>query len=399
MCGIVGFNGNKNEKFNNGDIRILMLLNEPRGRDSFGFWTKEQGLQKQIGNISKKLETLDYKPSGSFIGHTRAKTVGSTSIENQHPFEYGQIVGCHNGTIKDLEKLSYMYSVPNENFNSDSQLIYQCLEKTLGINVFQDFKGAGAFLFTDTENKKRENLLYVVRNAERPLHYGFKKEGIYISSESDPLERIGCNDIKMFKTETVYTLLNGKIEEESTIEMKPVTAHNKYYGDDDPKKTNTQSRGFTSNRQDKVYSDNMYLIKENPITIPEFNVGDWILCTKDDWGSFSLFPKNSTKTNHKTFIHSKYIDLKNPFKIEKDKFMKCSTNIVEGGDKSNRKRICNRNDYVIIKEIVTEGRYDRITNLQVQCLKTSHTFNVLVTHLLPVIDSKEINRIKKVYGL
>jgi predicted glutamine amidotransferase len=39
------------------------------------------------------------------IAHIRQRTVGSTSLDNTHPFHAGRWVFAHNGTIKDLEWL------------------------------------------------------------------------------------------------------------------------------------------------------------------------------------------------------------------------------------------------------------------------------------------------------
>lgn len=39
------------------------------------------------------------------VAHIRKKTVGSTSLENTHPFHRGRWVFAHNGTIKDLDYL------------------------------------------------------------------------------------------------------------------------------------------------------------------------------------------------------------------------------------------------------------------------------------------------------
>lgn len=87
-------------------IRMLALLNENRGRASAGFFNGKQHWVKVDKSISSWLKDKDLRKwlersvdTGVICGHTRAPSRGEVKVDNAHPFEYGEIVGSHNGTI------------------------------------------------------------------------------------------------------------------------------------------------------------------------------------------------------------------------------------------------------------------------------------------------------------
>jgi len=102
--------------------------------------------------------------SSVFLGHNRHATAGKVNGVNAHPFQSGDIIGAHNGTLtseswQDLEEeLGYQTG-------TDSEAIIKCIDK-IGIEeTVKKLQGAWALVWFDC--KKQE--LYFLRNKERPF--------------------------------------------------------------------------------------------------------------------------------------------------------------------------------------------------------------------------------------
>lgn len=208
MCGITAFCG---EAPPNKDLlKLLMLHNSlERGKDSTGVYTPSKGIMKD--NISTIDYLIKYNPftkDNTFIAHARAATIGSITKENAHPFKYGDTVMVHNGTLR------YMYYFLNKmgktfnDFSVDSQALCYAINKYKEIDFLEDVDGAIALVWT---NLNTPNTLYVYRNYERPLFYGYIDKNMYISSIKESLEIIDCQKIDSFDTGFLYTIICGKL--------------------------------------------------------------------------------------------------------------------------------------------------------------------------------------------
>lgn len=106
MCGIFGFvRKNKDSQIDSDIIRQLAMLNETRGRDSFGFFA-ESSFLKRTGTISSQYpETwVRQNDQSRYMGaHTRFATRGDVTRRNCHPFFFdgpaGTVIGIHNGVV------------------------------------------------------------------------------------------------------------------------------------------------------------------------------------------------------------------------------------------------------------------------------------------------------------
>lgn len=214
-CGIVGFSSPTNKKFNIDKIKLLLMLNQERGKDSYGYYTKETGVIKQTGKIEECLIKDDFKvpESNMFIGHVRTSSVGMSTQKNAHPFQYGNIVLVMNGTLSNHWNLCTNYGFKTNDFDVDSQVLTAIIDKEQNKSVLSKIDGGCAIMFSDTNT----GIIYCYRNSERPLFMGMIDKGMYISSTENSLKIIGCSDVKEFEKDMFCEIVNGKITKSTKI--------------------------------------------------------------------------------------------------------------------------------------------------------------------------------------
>ena len=221
MCGLVGFSGNAETSIYN----ALHLLgdNDDRGGHSSGLYANKQ-LYKAVGDSKNIFPILNsYTTGGVLIGHTRFATHGEHTVENAHPYQYGKVVGAHNGVIKNYEEVGKKFGIKKTVV--DSQMIFKLLsqenkDKHLGL-----FYGAKNVLYT-----KGDNRLYVYRR-DNPLFKLETPEGIYFSSEDEGLKHIATvnklkTKVKEVEENKLFVYENGKLLFSQKIKHKPVASVN-----------------------------------------------------------------------------------------------------------------------------------------------------------------------------
>lgn len=217
MCGLVGFSKEKTGTINFDKLATLLYINSlTRGKDATGIYTDKLGIVKNACTANDFLIGLyksdktfieDIKGSSLFIGHVRQSTHGAAkSDDNAHPFNYGSIIGAHNGVISNYETL-LPKDCTKDKYPVDSMALFLRFSRDKNFKVLQEIQGAAAILFTDAENP---NTLYVFRNEERPLYKGeVKGEGLYFSSTKESLETVGCSKIEEVKPNFVFQYTDG----------------------------------------------------------------------------------------------------------------------------------------------------------------------------------------------
>jgi hypothetical protein len=206
-CGMCGYSGK--DDFNADKIKQLLLSNISRGMHSTGIYNNGV-IEKDSVNAIEFLAKNEIIPSTLFMGHDRHATVGGKSdSKNAHPFQYGTIIGQHNGTLTNHWELARGHNKTMADYDVDSQVLIH--ELSLDKDRFtglQKFEGAAALIWHNTDYPNR---LYCFRNSARPLYRGSINENMYISSIEESLMLIGCSTIREFKEGYVYPIENGKI--------------------------------------------------------------------------------------------------------------------------------------------------------------------------------------------
>lgn len=221
MCGIIGFSGTKN--FNKKKIKLLIAWNSlERGEDATGLYTPKNGLHKKLERGSEFIlhEDNDFAEDKLFIGHVRAKTVGTNIVENAHPFQRDNYVLAHNGTLKNHYALLRKYQLVYADYNVDSDILCGSIAKSKSFYPIKEIDGPAALLMHDTNSPE---ILYVFKNADRPLFRGTDDQGnMYISSIDEPLYYLELHNIRPFKDNILYTIKNGAIIKTTPYKNEPV---------------------------------------------------------------------------------------------------------------------------------------------------------------------------------
>lgn len=174
------------------------------------------------------------------VGHVRHATSGVISNANAHPFvitrEDGtEIVGVHNGSLRLWQQKG-----DDTKAKVDSEWAFTKIAE-LGVDAFKYFDGAYAFVWVDTAEPDVVNM---IRNKERPLHYMVSKDGNSIIGASELgmlgwlTERNGIErgdkfyylpEDKLFKFSLTkigkYTVHDVPKYDATTTKYPPVTTH------------------------------------------------------------------------------------------------------------------------------------------------------------------------------
>lgn len=194
MCGIVGvINGSDKVKAKLGNIFSEMLFaNQLRGFDGAGvFWYDNRddtyAVRKNAdfkvvfkdAEVDTALRWMEKIPF--FVGHNRAATRGVVKTENNHPFDEGNVILVHNGTM------TYIPKEFDKDVDVDSHGIAKMLNAGSTEAFIKDSFGAYALVWFDKVSRK----LNLLRNKDRPLNIVYYKDFALIASESEMAEWIG----------------------------------------------------------------------------------------------------------------------------------------------------------------------------------------------------------------
>ncbi len=208
MCGIYGAILVERKKLDLGIIRALTFANRQRGKESLGFFNSEFEIFKKGDDPSDVLVTdectefLDKSRVNSWfmVGHTRYSTRGKVCDKNSHPFNFGDVIGAHNGII----------DAPNE-YDVDSEYAIDMLDRYVSDyqKALEDDWGYWTLAWYD----RRDDHLYLSMHDN--MCAVAKYAGVwYFSSDSDHLRAaFGASEIiELTDGDTVRFDKNGKMQ-------------------------------------------------------------------------------------------------------------------------------------------------------------------------------------------
>lgn len=177
MCGIVGVAGNLEHK-DTDVFRELLHVDYIRGKAATGIGTVAPNREIEVFKracdptelmMFTRFGTLVTQSKKMLLGHNRAPTIGQNNKFNAHPFEFGKVMGVHNGTLERgcLKDLEY----PNM-FDTDSEQLYCHIERHGIADAIGKVSGAWSLVYYDGE----DNTINFLRNDERPMFYAFTKD-------------------------------------------------------------------------------------------------------------------------------------------------------------------------------------------------------------------------------
>jgi hypothetical protein len=214
-------------------IKTLLVLSSLRGTDNTGVGVISKNYElktaKVVGNVFDLLDTHSfnkafYGNNSVVIGHSRFGTVGGNVKSATHPFDLGDIVGAHNGTINNKP------SIPNHTlFTTDSEALLEDIRVRGAKEAIGNVGGAWALTWFDF----RDGTLNFLRNKERELYIASDNQGVvYWASEKWMLSvalsrhKIEIGEIELIP-ENIHMKIgvekNGELKEESADEVQGKT--------------------------------------------------------------------------------------------------------------------------------------------------------------------------------
>lgn len=101
--------------------------------------------------------------SFAWVGHNRSATIGENTTNNAHPFQHSNIVGVHNGTIRNKWELTDS----GYKFQVDSDALFNGIKLHGAKETLAKVDGAYSIVYFDSDDAT----INFARNDQRPMHF------------------------------------------------------------------------------------------------------------------------------------------------------------------------------------------------------------------------------------
>src|SRR3990167_419313 len=129
---------------------VLMVEMASRGRQSWGWFDPDVGVtMRGLGSVLRGVDVPSYHARASVAAHTRAPSTGEVTVENAHPFEFGRIMGAHNGVVSNHVELNAKHERKHA---VDSMHIFDHLNRDMPL---ADIEAWGAVWWHDKRSPER----------------------------------------------------------------------------------------------------------------------------------------------------------------------------------------------------------------------------------------------------
>lgn len=219
MCGIAGYSCFKDYD-NRIDIAmpILAIYMENRGRKSWGWTNGSDQVIKELGEISDGFNPSFYGYKQAAL-HTRQPTTGSVIAANSHPFKIGDVIGMHNGVVRNHDALQKKYE---RTCNVDSEHIFHHINENKPLSEISAYgavvywkegvlhlgrfnggelslaKSKTCYIFSST--KETLDVALLMSGMEKEAFPRFLREGILYRIEGEDLIEAGKLDFDEYDT-------------------------------------------------------------------------------------------------------------------------------------------------------------------------------------------------------
>lgn len=231
MCRLLGINyGPNREELDTSEIAAIMfpaLVHQ--GPHAYGWMSQHEDYgihyEKHPGRCDtdeaweRIIETVD--PNANwFVGHVRFATHGRwQDNRNNHPIPHGNIVGVHNGVLKNHNDILKVTGRDDPKTIVDSEAIFAAVEKWGPKKGLAKIRGTMVSIWGDWRKQEK---LFIARTQGRQLTIGWTRRGnLIFASERQALERLRP-EIEFTKFSTIsenrmLTLQGGEIIARATF--------------------------------------------------------------------------------------------------------------------------------------------------------------------------------------